>query len=153
MRSTYYSGVCTKPGTYYVSSTVLISEYKCLYSLNSAVAEDTKCPCTLLIANICANTCIKHQQTEYYTKLYPDVLLSTNIATKAGCIPWNVVPTVLLLEPLLIPMLVAAQTSTSYLVPGLSTGVVYCLCVAVLFTVLLQPPGGPLDGLSRYLSR
>ena len=49
-------------------------------------------------------------------------------------------------------MLAAAQTSTSYLVPGLSTGVVYCLCVAVLCTVLLQPPGDPLDGLSRYLS-
>ena len=51
-----------------------------------------------------------------------------------------------------LPMLVTAQTSTSYLVPGLSTGVVYCLCVAVLCTVLLQPPGAPLDSLSRYLS-
>ena len=47
-------------------------------------------------------------------------------------------------------LLAKAQTSTSYLVPGLSTGVVYCLCVAVLCTVLLQSPGGPLDGLSRY---
>ena len=49
-------------------------------------------------------------------------------------------------------MLETAQTSTSYIVPGLTTGVVYCLCVAVLRTVLLQPAGGPLDGLSRYLS-
>ena len=47
---------------------------------------------------------------------------------------------------------VTAQTSTSYLVPGLRTGVVYCLCVAILCTVLLQTPGDPLDGLSRYLS-
>ena len=62
-----------------------------------------------------------------------------------------VVPIIVLTEPGLL--LAKAQTSTSYLVPGLSTGVVSCLCVAVLCTVLLQPPGDPLDGLSRYLSR
>ena len=64
---------------------------------------------------------------------------------------WYVVAVLVTLCPL--PMLESAQTSTSYLVPGLSTGVVYCLCVAVLCTVLLQPPGDPLDGFSRCLSR
>ena len=63
---------------------------------------------------------------------------------------WYVVAVLVTLHPL--PMVVTAQISTSYQVPGLSTGVVYCLCVAVLCTVLLQPPGDPLDGLSRYLS-
>ena len=63
---------------------------------------------------------------------------------------WYVIAILVTLGPL--PILETAQTSTSYLVPGLSAGVVYCLCVAVLCTVLLQPPGDPLDGLSRYLS-
>ena len=62
-----------------------------------------------------------------------------------------VVPTIVFTGPDLL--LTKAQISTSYLVSGLSTGVVYCLSVAVHRTVLLQPPGGPLDGLSRYLSR
>jgi hypothetical protein len=63
---------------------------------------------------------------------------------------WYVVAVLVTLCPL--PMLVTAQTSTSYLVPGLSTGVVYCLCVAVLCTVLLQPPGDPLLGWSLTIS-
>ena len=50
-------------------------------------------------------------------------------------------------------MLKTAQTSTSYLVPDFRVGVVYSLCVALLTSVLLQLPGGPLDGLSRYLTR
>jgi hypothetical protein len=62
---------------------------------------------------------------------------------------WYVVAVLVKLCP--FPMLVTAHTSTSYLEPGLSTGVVYRVCVAVLCTVLLQPPGDPLDGLSRYL--
>ena len=61
-----------------------------------------------------------------------------------------VVPNIVFTVPALL--LTKDQTSTSYLVPGLSTGVVYCVCVAVICTVLLQPPGDPLDGLSRYLS-
>ena len=71
-------------------------------------------------------------------------------ASKAKPSNSPVLPTIVLTEPDLL--LTKAQTSTSYIVPGLSTGVVYCLCVAVLCTVLLQPPGDPLDGLSRYLS-
>jgi hypothetical protein len=87
----------------------------------------------------------------------PHVMISPNMVVDGltwrevtGPGNWYVVAVLVTLCPL--PMLETAQTSTSYLVPGLSTGVVYCLCVAVLCTVLLQPPGDPLDGLLRYLS-
>jgi hypothetical protein len=83
----------------------------------------------------------------------PHVMISPNMVnlTLSACTdPDPVVPSTALTGPDLL--LTKAQTSTSYLVPGLSTGVVYCLCVAVLCTVLLQPPGDPLDGLLRYLS-
>jgi hypothetical protein len=72
------------------------------------------------------------------------------ISQSTSSVHWYVVAVLVKLCP--FPMLVTAHTSTSYLEPGLSTGVVYCLCVAVHRTVLLQPPGDPLDGLSRYLS-
>ena len=77
------------------------------------------------------------------------ILYIINNSVKQTYLHWYVVATPLAFEP----MLKEVQTSTSYLVPGLSTGVVNCLCVAVLCTVLLQTPGDPLDGLSRYLSR
>ena len=79
----------------------------------------------------------------HQTHLYLQTVSSQNVDSP-------VVPNIVLTVPALL--LTKDQTSTSYLVPGLSTGVVYCLCVAVLSTVLLQPPGDPLDGLSRYLS-